>query len=121
MIQVAFFQPDSNELTEPDNTPADITGVTYPKLYANKNDAPSTGFPDEPMTAINDANTGDEQGEAMNADEIPNRNGSVNVDNSDRFFFSEFDDIPPNKLEKSGKLNSTISNKFKPINIVKPI
>jgi len=75
--------PDANAFNEPDAVPANTTGVERPKLKKNNIDIPKNGFPDALIIAKSDASTGDEHGDATNADVAPNKNELYGVVLSD--------------------------------------
>jgi len=65
--------PDANAFNEPDAVPANTTGVERPKLKKKSIDIPKNGFLDALIIAKSDASTGDEHGDATNADVAPNK------------------------------------------------
>ena len=74
----------------------------------------------EEMNARRDANTGDEQGEAIRADDMPNNNGSNHSnddddDNADTLVVRTTDDDVGRSPMILGNFISIISNRFKPI------
>ena len=75
--------PDAKAFIVPDNVPAKTTGVERPKLKKKSIDIPNTGFLEALIIARSDANTGDEHGEATNADVAPNKKALYGVVPSD--------------------------------------